>query len=412
MKKIFTFIFYFVFTVYTLEAILFLFLPQKSFSKQQVLNKRIELAKEKGINFDKRTPNQAFFDFKETNNDLEPKFFYSPIFRFSKVFNDAKKNNMIIPFRGPINSKTLSCAEEGKYHLDVSDKFGFKNANSIYQKKINTIVLGDSLAEGNCQDIQNNIPGHLIKKGFSTLNLGVIGTSVLVPIGIMREFGEITRPKNFIYLYAEQNDLDGLNWSKKDKHLMKYLNNNDYKINYLKRLDEIKNFLKEVSFETLSWNERNKNPEKPVIKPKTKLEILKENFIDILELKNIKEIVRHKILNQPYIETDLELLYLAIEKMDEEAKKYNSNFIFVYVPSSLRYFSTPSYALLDQKQQIYLKNQILIEIKKRNIQVLDLTDYFDTVKDISNYYNVGYLGHFNSKGYEKISELISLELKR
>ena len=44
---------------------------------------------------------------------------------------------------------------------------------------------------------------------------------------------------------------------------MKYLNNNDYKINYLKRLDEIKNFLKEVSFETLSWNERNKNPENP-----------------------------------------------------------------------------------------------------------------------------------------------------
>ena len=65
----------------------------------------------------------------------------------------------------------------------------------LFTKKINTIVLGDPLAEGNCQDIQNNIPGHLIKKGFSTLNLGVIGTSVLVPIGIMREFGEITRPK-------------------------------------------------------------------------------------------------------------------------------------------------------------------------------------------------------------------------
>ena len=104
MKKIFTFIFYFVFTVYTLEAILFLFLPQKSFSKQQVLNKRIELAKEKGINFDKRTPNQAFFDFKETNNDLEPKFFILQYLDFLKF--SMKKNNMIIPFRGPINSKT------------------------------------------------------------------------------------------------------------------------------------------------------------------------------------------------------------------------------------------------------------------------------------------------------------------
>ena len=49
---------------------------------------------------------------------------------------------------------------------------------------------------------------------------------------------------------------------------------------------------------------------------------------------------------------------------------------------------------------------------KMNISVIDLTDYFDTVEDISQYYNVGYLGHFNSDGYEKISEIISAKLKK
>tara|TARA_B100000029_G_scaffold221648_1_gene219326 strand:+ start:619 stop:1854 length:1236 start_codon:yes stop_codon:yes gene_type:complete len=411
MKKITIFIFYIILSIYSLEAVLFLFLQEKNFSKEDVVNKRFELAEKAGIEFDKRTSYQAFLDLKETNKDLEPKFYYSPIFRFSKIFIDAKKNKKIIPFRGPINSKTLSCSEEGEYHLDVSDKFGFKNSNSIYEKNINTAVLGDSLAEGNCQNIKNDIPGHLTKKGFPSLNLGVTGTTVLVALGIMREFGETISPNNFIYLYSEENDLDGLNWSKKDEHLMSYMSD-EYSINYLNRYDEVKNFLKLVSSETFSYIKLNKDPRNTNVNKKSNLEILKENFVDILELKKTKSIVRHKIFNKEYIETDLELFYSIVKKMNEESKKYNSNFIFVYVPSSLRYFKTPSYALLDQKQQIKLKDKILNEIRKMNISVIDLTDYFDTVEDISQYYNVGYLGHFNSDGYEKISEIISAKLKK
>ena len=155
MKKIAIFIFYIILSIYSLEALLFFFLEAKTLTREDLTNKRVELTKKKGIKFDTRTPDQAFLALKETNKDLEPKFFYSPIFRFSKTFIDARKNNKIIPFRGPINSKTLSCNDKGKYHLDVSDKFGFKNSNTIYEKNINTVVLGDSHAQGNCQNIEN-----------------------------------------------------------------------------------------------------------------------------------------------------------------------------------------------------------------------------------------------------------------
>ena len=238
------------------------------------------------------------------------------------------------------------------------------------------------------------------------MNFGVVGTSVLVALGIMREFGETISPKNFIYLYSEENDLVGLNWSKKDEHLMNYIAD-EYNVNYLNRYDEIKNFLKLTSSESLSYIKLNK--EKKNINPKGNLETLKENFIDILELKKIKNTIIYRIFNKKYIETDLDLFFLVVKKMDQEAKKYNSNFIFVYVPSSFRYFSTIPH---EANQQMKLKNSILNEIRKMNISVIDLTNFFDSVQDIEQYYNVGYLGHFNSEGYKKVSEIISVRLKK
>ncbi len=97
--------------------------------------------------------------------------------------------------------------------------------------------------------------------------------------------------------------------------------------------------------------------------------------------------------------------------MDQEAKKYNSNFIFVYVPNSFRYFPTFPHDALETKQQIKLKSVILKEIRKMNISVIDLTNFFHSVQDIEQYYSLGYLGHFNSEGYKKVSEIISMRLK-
>ena len=202
MKKIGLKIFYLVLFIYSIEALLFLFIQEKVLTMDYLKNQRITIAKQKGIEIDPRSPEKAFLDFRKIEKNLEPKFFYSPIFRFSKTFQNAKEENKLIPFRGPINSKTMSCAEEGKYNLDVSDKFGFKNSNDIYNKKINTILLGDSFAEGDCQNIENDIAGNLSKKGHNTANFGVVGTSVLVALGIIREFGQELKPNNIVYMLS------------------------------------------------------------------------------------------------------------------------------------------------------------------------------------------------------------------
>ena len=45
-----------------------------------------------------------------------------------------------------------------------------------------------------------------------------------------------------------------------------------------------------------------------------------------------------------------------------------------------------------------------------NISVIDHTNFIGSVQDTEQYY--GYLGHFNSDGYKKVSEIISTRLKK
>ena len=407
MKKIGLKIFYLVLFIYSIEALLFLFMQEKVLTMDYLKNQRITIAKQKGIEIDPRSPEKAFLDFRKIEKNLEPKFFYSPIFRFSKTFQNAKKENKLIPFRGPINSKTMSCAEEGKYNLDVSDKFGFKNSNDIYNKKINTILLGDSFAEGDCQNIENDIAGNLSKKGHNTANFGVVGTSVLVALGIIREFGQELKPNNIVYMYAEENDLNGLNWSKNDKHLISYLDKN-YKVNYLNKYDEVQKFLELSSSETISFLKSGKQNKKQNIK--SNIDILKEDLIDIIELKKIKNIVRYKILRKTRIDVDLDLFFSVINQINEDSKILNSNFIFVYTPSAERYFSLPEYANLKEKEQIKLKDKILEGVKKMNITTVDLTEYFDKAENVKQYFSLDYIGHFDSDGYKKVAEIISQKL--
>ena len=195
------------------------------------------------------------------------------------------------------------------------------------------------------------------------------------------------------------------NWEKKDNHLISYIDD-EYNVNYLEKYDQIKNFLKLTSAESMSYIYSVKKENH--LDKKVTLKILKENIIDILELKKIKYIIRYNILNKKHTKYDLDLFFLIIEKMNLEAKRHNSNYIFVYVPDSARYISFPETPIF--KETMDLKEELLKSINEINITVVDLTDFFDAAKNVEQYFPLGYIGHFNANGYKKISEIIASKL--
>ena len=88
--------------------------------------------------------------------------------------------------------------------------------------------------------------------------------------------------------------------------------------------------------------------------------------------------------------------------MSNETNSWGGKFIFVYTPSWSRYFTKFT------KLQRYTgkKDLILKQLKKNNIYAVDLTIFFDHEDDLKQYFPLGYIGHYNEKGYKKIAEII------
>ena len=282
-----------------------------------------------------------------------------------------------------------------------NDKYGFKNSNKIYEKKINSILLGDSYAEGLCVFNDEDIAGNLNRENIATVNFGVTGTGPLISLAILKEFGEHLNPKNTFYLYFEGNDLDDLNFEKKEKNLVKYLKPN-FKENYINRYDEIELFLEIAKKESENKIKNINNLDASQINQKSFIENFKSHFKDIIEINNLKNIIRFSILRQQKQTYDLNLFYSIIEKMNYETKKWNGNYFFVYVPTWSRYFTKYT----SEDATIKLKEEIIKKLVDKKIKIIDLTEYFDNSEDIKKYFPLGYIGHYNAKGYSKIAEII------
>ncbi|MAW17199.1 MAG: hypothetical protein CMJ01_01350 [Pelagibacteraceae bacterium] len=398
MKKIFKLLTYLIFIIYSVEILLFFFSSDLQKSLVNIKGKRIEIAKAKNKNFDLREPEVVYIEKKNKIKDLSVPFYYSSLFSNFETFKKAKKNNDYIPIRGPINKKTLSCAEDLNYRIINNDKYGFKNSNSIYDKQIEVFILGGSFAEGFCYGSQDDIAGNLIKENIQTLNLGVATTGPLVSLAVLKEFAPTYKPKDVFYLYYESNSLRVLNWEEKDIILTKYLEKN-YKTNYIKNIDKVKSFLESIEKESLK-----------IVTNKAKLYKKEEFYEEKKYLNNIKDILEINILknrirnlfNTKKNLYNLKLFNEIVLKMREETEKTGGNFTFVYIPSWDRFFNSSS----NLHSIINLREEIIKNLNENQINVIDTTKYFSKLENLSDYYPLGYVGHFNEKGYKKVSNIL------
>ena len=397
IKYIVNLLIYVIIIVYSVEILLFIFSSDLQKSLVDIKGKRIEIAKKNNLIFDIRESELVFLEKRKKDKNLSVPFYYSPLFSNTQTFLNAKKNKKFIPFRGPINKRTLSCAEDLNYRIIENDKYGFKNSNSVYEKKIDIILLGGSYAEGFCYTSKNDISGNLSKNNFNTLNLGVATTGPLVSLAVLKEFGHIYKPKNVIFLYYENNNLEMLDWEKKDKNLTNYLKKN-YKSNYFKKINEINEFLNSSEIENIALAESKANIKVENI---DSVKPYVENLQDILELNIIRNRFKNSFLTKKN-KYDLNYFYKIINEMNSETSKWNGNFTLIYVPSWDRFYnkSSKKYHVLN------LRETIIEKLIQDDIEVLDLTNYFKKFKNLNEYYPLGYVGHFNKKGYKKIAEII------
>ena len=91
-----------------------------------------------------------------------------------------------------------------------------------------------------------------------------------------------------------------------------------------------------------------------------------------------------------------------------ETDKFGGELLFVYVPSWSRYFTKYN----KDKILFNKKDEILSFLKKENIIFYDFENEISNSANKKEYFPLGYMGHFNSFGYKKLSDSIIKLIKK
>ena len=220
-KKVFITYLLFLFSIYTLETLIYL---KNQYSENSVLNNKIKVAKEKNLDFDKRSIFQYVYENKKLGNNFFPVIF-PRYFAENPLIIENKK---VIPLSSISNAATVYCNESGFYSTYKSDNFGFNNYNDIWKKNKlshNILLIGDSYVHGACVNQNFTITSFLNKKNknYNFFNLGMGGNGPLINYATLREYGEFLKPKKIFFFFFEGNDYEDLERELSSNLLRKYL---------------------------------------------------------------------------------------------------------------------------------------------------------------------------------------------
>jgi len=395
-KKIFISLIYFIIISYSLEILLTYYFHNNPKKILTLKDFRIEYAKKNKLFFDERD----FIDVFKNYNEIKPEFRFNLISQ--NLYRETFKKLEIIPFKGPIlNKSLLFLNEDGMFNIVLNDRFGFKNNDKTYNKKIDVMIFGDSFAEGLPQDTNNDTAGYLRNDyKINSLNYGIAGTSLLTYYAVFKEYAKYFKPKDIFFFYYEGNDLMDLEREKKNYHLKKYLKKN-YSQDLFNNNDKVIKSLNILEKKTLEFYNQEKNK---VDRVKKKIDL-----IDISELQKLREILRIDFSRPKYDFELFEDLFINIKK---DAENWNGKINVVYIPSWGRYNPKYNFEGNNSKYAFKQKDKLKHILDNLNINVVDIDELFTENGNPSQFYNFNFYSHFTKNGYRLISEEISKNVNK
>ena len=322
-----------------------------------------------------------------------------------KFLDNTKKS--ILPLSGYKNSTILLCIDENnKPIFYLSDKNGFNN------KMDNTVndflLIGDSYVQGMCVNNKNNLNAQFKKHNYITTNLGMAGNGPLLEYATFKEYQNEYEYQDIILFITLDNDFYDLSNEKRNKILMKYINEENFtqkiKENELSKIEVINSYFGK------------------------KTERIFNDFLSIYHF-NLKELgnTLEKIFkkenltnNVPnYLEDNLiDLLFLQIlNGFNNDAKNKNKKFYVVFngLNPDILYPNTENEKELNR---IYIKDKLKklkIYLNKNNIPYYDFNEYIIKNYNKTNITTLfkkinGQWDHYTEKGFLELTKKINTEL--
>lgn len=328
---------------------------------------------------------------------------------FPALFFD---NEDLMIFSSLSNQMTIYCKEDTFWSIYKTDRYGFNNDDTVYEKNEKVVLVGDSFTHGACVKEGDDIAGQLRKKGVNAINMGMGGNSELSKLATLKEYGIKVKPDIVLWMYTI-GDLGGFLSEIKSENLSKYFYQDDFSqnliINNKKKEDFINNYFKPFEkrekidhfFGYVTLYNLRKYLRFEVL-PKINLPKIKLPKIFSSSNKEKKSKVKTTVVQSydindhyenTYSDKNLNLFYQNLNKAKDLCEQNNCVVKFVFLPSRKD--------LLQQKKKFKFKEQIFSKVKQLDIEILDLEEKFLNL-EINDYM----ISHYNTKGYKVVSDYI------
>jgi len=294
------------------------------------------------------------------------------------------KSLKILPLSGVANSITIHCNESGYYSVYKSDRYGFNNPDSEWNKNnIEYFLIGDSYVHGACVNRPNDISSNLRKiSKKNVLNAGMSSSGTLIHYASLKEYLP-QNTKKVLWFFYEGNELENLNNEIKNPILFKYFS--DY--NFSQNLKDKQNLIDKISLNLIEK------------RYKKAIEDQKKQFFKLFRTR--QKIIHKPQENKTKIEDSKLLNFEKIFKQGIQFTRENKSKMYVIcLPAFERYFFEKKFETC---------NQIKKMVSKFNVAFFDVHDeVISKEKDIKKLFPpwIGQEVHYNENGYELISKAI------
>jgi len=342
--------------------------------------------------FDKRSNLKVVEERREKGEEVYPITFSANA--SESIYINGKET---LALSGVANSESIFCNETGKWESMKTDELGFSNRKGIWKEsQIDLLIIGDSYGLSTCVGEKYRMHELLNRDYGKTINLSYSMNGPLIQLAVLREYGQIIKPKKIIWFYYG-NDFYDLSKNIKNPILKSYLNKGFSQDLYRNRF-KVNNEMKKLSLKTY------KNYMDGSIEPvKINFEY-DTNFMKIIKLSNLRKIIfnlfeEFKMPSNISFENYEEIFKLAIE----ESKQWNGEITFVYLPGYNELLNYKEFRVKNEYEVI--KQKLLPMIKNLDVDVVDMTPVLFSKGGVKSFYH-NPRSHYNKDGYKIISEEI------
>jgi len=179
-----------------------------------------------GYPADRRTVLEVIQERERSREVIWPLFLYQEALITTgdgKVRSTLSANGReLVPFAGISKVPTISDSEFGYWVEYVSDRYGFRNPDKVWDKPADIVLLGDSFTFGSSVPLETHFSG-ILGERYNVVNLGYPAAGPFGYYATLIEYGSWLKPKHVLLFFTEANDMKNIGDDAKHPMLLDYL---------------------------------------------------------------------------------------------------------------------------------------------------------------------------------------------